>query len=190
MNPHALLRKVILLLLANFLLPLTASPQRPTQATELAPSAAFDAASADALQIMRRQAEERKIGGAAVLAFFEGDKLQSWTSRMLVVGRYKDEPTDTKKGSNLLAIAYTKAAEMADTLKDSGSKVREPYTGEFGWQGGVIVPWRTGYLIAAFSGGKSEDDVAVSRAGVAAMTEPASPEPAPRPHQASGSARQ
>lgn len=85
---------------------------------------------------------------------------------MLVVGRMKDNPSSTNKGSNLLAIAYSKAAEMADTLKDSGSQVRPPMTGEFGWAGGVILRGKTGHLIAAFSGGKSEDDVKVSRAGV------------------------
>ncbi len=90
---------------------------------------------------------------------------------MLVVGRLKDEPTPTDKGANLLGIAYAKAAEMADTLKDSGSKVRPPMTGEFGWEGGVIVRVKTGYVIAAFSGGKSEDDVAVSRAGAAKIVE-------------------
>jgi len=42
-------------------------------------------------------------------------------------------------------------------------------TGEFGWNGGVIVHGRNGYLIAAFSGGKSEDDVKVSRSGIAQL---------------------
>jgi hypothetical protein len=120
---------------------------------------------------MKARAEELKIGGAAVLAYFDGDKIESWSSKMLVVGRMKDEPSATNKGSNLLAIAYAKAAEMADTLKDSGSKVRPPITGEFGWEGGVIVRVKTGYIIAAFSGGKSEDDVAVSRAGMARIVE-------------------
>ncbi len=85
---------------------------------------------------------------------------------MMVVGRMKDNPSATDKGSNLLAIAYAKAAEMADTLKDSGSQVRPAMTGEVGWTGGVIARGKTGYLIAAFSGGKSEDDVKVSQAGV------------------------
>jgi hypothetical protein len=58
---------------------------------------------------------------------------------------------------------------MADTLKDSGSQVRPPMTGEFGWQGGVIAHGEAGYLIAAFSGGKSEDDLEVSRAGLAKL---------------------
>lgn len=151
--------------------------QNPSSAVVAAPSASasdlrvtsasFDASAGGALQVMKARAEELKIGGAAVLAYFDGDKIESWSSKMLVVGRMKDEQTATDKGSNLLAIAYAKAAEMADTLKDSGSKVRPPMTGEFGWEGGVIVRVKTGYIIAAFSGGKSEDDVAVSRAGVA-----------------------
>ena len=75
------------------------------------------------------------------------------------------------KGANLLGIAYAKAAEMADTLKDSGSKVRPPMTGEFGWEGGVIMRTKSGYIIAAFSGGKSPDDLAASRAGAAKVLE-------------------
>ena len=130
----------------------------------------FTIAAGPALQVMKKRAEELKAGGAAVLAYFEGDKIQGWTSRMLVVGHVKDPQTATDKGNNLLGIAYAKAAEMADTLRDSGSKVRPPMTGEFGWEGGVIVPYRSGYLVAAFSGGASADDVAVSKAGVAAMT--------------------
>ena len=115
---------------------------------------------------MRQRATELGIGGVAVVAYFEGDSIQSWSSKMLVVGRLKDNPSPTDKGSNLLAIAYSKAAEMADTLKDSGSQVRPSMTGEVGWTGGVILRGKTGYLIAAFSGGKSEDDVKVSRVGV------------------------
>ena len=38
-------------------------------------------------------------------------------------------------------------------------------TGEFGWTGGVIVKSGAGWVVSAFSGGKSEDDVKVSRAG-------------------------
>ena len=125
----------------------------------------FDEAANAALIGMRQRAAELGISGVAVVAYFEGDSIQSWSSKMIVVGRMKDNPSATDKGSNLLAIAYSKAAEMADTLKDSGSQVRPPMTGEFGWAGGVILRGKTGYLIAAFSGGKSEDDVKVSRAG-------------------------
>lgn len=131
----------------------------------------FDRAASIALQTMKAKAEEQKIGGAAVLACFEGDSIQSWSSKMLVVGRMKDEPTATGKGSNLLGIAYAKAAEMADTLKDSGSGVRPPMLGEYGWKGGVIVPIKGGHIIAAFSGGKSEQDAATSRVGAAKIVE-------------------
>jgi hypothetical protein len=129
----------------------------------------FDRGANDALMTMRARAEELKIGGVAVVAFVPGQSLQSWSSKMVVVGRYKDLPSATDKGSNLLAIVYAKAAEMADTLRDSGSNTRPPMTGEFGWQGGVIAHTDAGYLIAAFSGGKSEDDVEVSRAGLAKL---------------------
>lgn len=126
----------------------------------------FDGLANSALAAMKKRADELGIGGVAVVAYFPGDKIQYWSSKMLVIGRMRDEPSDTTKGANLIGIAYAKAVEMADTLKDSGSQVRPPMTGEFGWQGGVIIHGKSGYLIAAFSGGKSEDDVKVSRAGV------------------------
>jgi uncharacterized protein len=126
----------------------------------------FDGLANSALAAMKKRADELGIGGVAVVAYFQGDKVQSWNSKMLVIGRMRDEPSQTEKGANLIGIAYAKAVEMADTLKDSGSQVRPPMTGEFGWKGGVIVRGENGYLIAAFSGGKSEDDVKVSRAGV------------------------
>lgn len=142
------------------------APQPIAAISPFIPSAKdFDPIANAALQAMKQRAGELNITGVAVVAYFEGDTIQSWTSKMLVVGRMKDMPTATDKGANLLGIAYAKASEMADTLKDSGSNVRPPMTGEFGWTGGVIVHGKTGYLIAAFSGGKSEDDVKVSRAG-------------------------
>jgi hypothetical protein len=115
---------------------------------------------------MRAQADSLMVAGVAVVAFFEGETITAWSSKMLVVGRYKDEPTDKDRGSNLLGIAYAKAAEMADTHKDSGSRLRPAMTGEFGWTGGVIAEGPAGYVIAAFSGGKDNDDLAVSRAGL------------------------
>ncbi len=126
----------------------------------------FDALADAALAAMKKRAAELKIGGVAVVAYAQGDSIQGWTSKMAVVGRMKDAPSATEKGNNLLAIAYAKASEMADTLENSGTAKRPPMTGEFGWQGGVIARSRTGYVIVAFSGGKSEDDVEVSRAGL------------------------
>jgi hypothetical protein len=126
----------------------------------------FDALADATLAAMKKRAAELKITGVAVVSYAQGDSIQGWTSKMAVVGRMKDAPSATEKGNNLLAIAYAKAAEMADTLQNSGTAARPPITGEFGWQGGVIARVKTGYVIVAFSGGKSEDDVEVSRAGL------------------------
>ena len=129
----------------------------------------FDALANAALSAMQKRAAELNVSGVAVVSYAQGDSIHGWTSKMLVVGRMKDDPTATSKGNNLLGIAYAKASEMALTLQDSGTAKRPPMTGEFGWQGGVIARGKTGYIIAAFSGGKSEDDAQVSRAGLAVL---------------------
>lgn len=126
----------------------------------------FDDAAGRALTAMKQRAEVLHVTGVAVVAYAAGDAVSSWSSRMLVVGKMTSPPSEKSKGDNLLGIAYAKAAEMASTLKDSGSGVRPPYTGEFGWQGGVVTKGRTGWLIVAFSGGPSEDDVKISKAGL------------------------
>ena len=120
-----------------------------------------------ALQAMKHRAEELQVKGVAVVAYSEGDTVQSWSSKMVVVGHLAGPPSKKDpNGANLLGIAYTKASEMADTLKDSGSHVRPPMTGEYGWPGGVVARGKTGVLIAAFSGGPSDDDVKISKAGL------------------------
>lgn len=131
----------------------------------------FDSAAQAALAAMKAQATARNIQGVAVVAFAPTDStatITRWSSAMEVVGHMSDH-TNGDKGNNLLAIAYAKASEMANTLKDSGTSGTPPMTGEFGWQGGVIARVPTGYLIVAFSGGKSEDDVATSKAGLAVL---------------------
>lgn len=129
----------------------------------------FDALATRALQAMKQKADELRIGGVAVVNYAPGDTVQGWSSKMAVVSRMKDEPTGTSKGNNLLGIAYAKSAEMADTLVNSGTAKRPPMTGEFGWQGGVVAEIKGGHIIVSFSGGKSEDDVEVSKAGLAVM---------------------
>jgi hypothetical protein len=128
----------------------------------------FDSAAQAALAAMKQRAAELNIQGVAVVSFAPGDTIQSWSSQMAVVGHMTDH-TNGEKGNNLLAIAYAKASEMANTLKDSGTSGRTPMTGEFGWQGGVMAKVPNGYIIVAFSGGKSEDDVQVSKAGLAVL---------------------
>lgn len=129
----------------------------------------FDALASRAIAAMRQKAAELNVGGVAVVSFAPGDSITGWSSRMAVVGHMTDPPTADKKGNNLLGIAYAKASEMAETLKDSGTAQLPPMTGEFGWQGGVIARGKSGYIIVAFSGGKSPDDVAISRAGLAIL---------------------
>jgi hypothetical protein len=126
----------------------------------------FDEAAVNALRAMTKCAKELRIHGAAVVAYFEGDSVQSWSSKAVIVGAMKNAPTKETPGDNLLAIAYSKASEMAETLKNSGNAGRSPMTGEFGWPGGLLLKGKSGYWIAAFSGGPSEDDIKVSRAGL------------------------
>ena len=128
----------------------------------------FDALSTAALDAMKRKAAELNIQGVAVVSYAEGESVDRWTSRMAVVGHLTDVKASAN-GNNLLGIAYAKSAEMARTLKDSGTAGGAPMTGEFGWQGGVILKTGSGYVIVAFSGGKSEDDVQVSKAGLEVM---------------------
>jgi hypothetical protein len=122
-----------------------------------------------ALVAMKQRAQELKMTGVAQVSYAEGDTVQGWRSKMAVVGRMKADPSGSDKGSNFLAIAYTKAGEMADTREDSGGGKRPPLTGEFGWPGGAIARVSTGYLIVSFSGGKGEDDYKVSQAGLAVL---------------------
>lgn len=126
----------------------------------------FDGVASQALSAMRKRADELHVKGVAVVAYAVGESVESWSSKMLVVGGMIKSPAGTDRGSNLLGIAYSKASEMAATLKDSGSGTRATLVGEVGWQGGVVGRGKTGILIAAFSGGRSEDDVSISRAGL------------------------
>ena len=118
-----------------------AAKSRPAAAVA---AGVFDEVADRALMAMKKRAEELHVQGVAVVAYARGDTVQSWSSKMLVVGRLKNAPAQNKKGDNLLGIAYSKAAEMADTLKDSGSGIRPPMTGEYGWQGGAVAKGKTG----------------------------------------------
>jgi hypothetical protein len=126
----------------------------------------FNTVADEALQAIRQRAEELNIKGVAMVAASAGDRVQSWSSKMLVVGAMKKGPSRDDPEMNLLAIVYSKAAEMADTLQASGSGVRAPLKGEYGWGGGVIARGEGCYLFAAFSGGSSADDVKAAQAGL------------------------
>jgi hypothetical protein len=101
---------------------------------------------------MKTRAAQLNISGVAVVAFAPGETIQGWSSEMAVVGHMTDNKA-SEKGNNLLGIAYAKASEMARTAKDSGTSGLTPMTGEFGWQGGVMLKTEKGFMIVAFSGG-------------------------------------
>src|SRR5690554_2034139 len=112
------------------------------------------------LALIEHAAQKKSIKGVAIIAFIPGDITSSWISKMKVVGSL------TNSKANLLAIANSKAAEMADTYIDSGSGIRELKAGELGYKGGLIRKVDSGYILAVFSGGSSEDDIEVSKEGL------------------------
>jgi hypothetical protein len=121
---------------------------------------AFTKNASECLAIMEKAAQDMSITGVAMIAFVPGDVTESWMSEMKVIGRL------ATKDINFLGVVYAKAAEMAVTLQNSGDETRKDIIGETGWRGGAIVKVESGYLIAAFSGGTGEQDVAVSKAGL------------------------
>ncbi|HAQ20830.1 MAG TPA: hypothetical protein DCR40_16600 [Prolixibacteraceae bacterium] len=112
------------------------------------------------LAIIEQAAQKISIKGVAIVAYLPGDVTETWISKMKVVGNL------TSGKANLLGIAYTKASEMADTHRDSGSKIREIYNGELGYKGGLIKKVDSGYLLAVFSGGSGEQDLEVAQIGL------------------------
>ncbi len=114
----------------------------------------------ECLTQIEKAAEKESITGVAVISFIPGDRTESWISRMKVVGKLADAK------SNLCAIAYSKASEMAVTLKDSGDSTRKTIDGELGYQGGAIVKVKYGFLVAAFSGASGQQDYDVSKLGL------------------------
>ena len=120
----------------------------------------FLASADEALQIMKQEALRMNIKGAGLVCFIPGNETQSWISKMIIVGATGNE------GYNFIAIANSKASEMAETLKNSGSKVRPVKVGEFDYIGGTIKKIDSGYLLSTFSGASGEDDLAVANKGI------------------------
>lgn len=120
----------------------------------------FLAKAYQSLTLIEQAAEKISIKGVAIVAFIPGEVTDTWTSKMKVVGHL------TGDKANLLGIASTKAAEMAATHQNSGSGVHEIYSGELGYKGGLIKKAKSGYLLAVFSGGSSEQDLEVAKIGL------------------------
>lgn len=90
-----------------------------------------------------------------------------------VTGRMERAPDPERgqndTGTNYLAVAMSKIAEMVSTLIHSGMAQRPAKFGEFKFKGGVIYATQTHYLFFAFSGGTPEEDVKVATAGAQAL---------------------
>lgn len=114
----------------------------------------------EALSEMVQAALKIQVKGVAVIAYIPGDTSTTWISKMKVVGAMANE------SANYLAVAYSKAAEMAETFQNSGSGVREKKLGEFGWMGGLIQEVDGAYVLAAFSGATGEQDVEIATHGL------------------------
>ena len=117
------------------------------------------------LSLMEQAARGMSVKGVALIAYIPGDSTTKWISKMSVVGVLRNN------SANYLAIAYSKAAEMADLYKDSGSKTRDPLHGEFGYQGGIIKKVESGYILAVFSGASGEQDAEIANVGVDSLYE-------------------
>jgi hypothetical protein len=111
----------------------------------------------EALALMKQEALTMDIKGVGLVCYIPGNETTSWISKMIVV------KTTGSPRQNYIAVAHSKAAEMAETLMNSGSKVRETKSGEFGYIGGAIKKIESGYLLASFSGATGEQDLAVSQ---------------------------
>jgi hypothetical protein len=131
----------------------------------------FQSSAASMIAAMENHARKLGVKGVIVVASMD-DSSNSWVSQMKAVDVIKaldDRPEQHQyPGYNFIAIAYSKAAEMADTKLNSGSKVRPAYQGEFGYEGGVIKKLPSGYFLAVFSGATSEQDLEIAKVGMSA----------------------
>jgi hypothetical protein len=129
----------------------------------------FDVAAGKMIAAMEDHARKLGVRGVIVVASMD-DAGFSWVSRMKAVNAIKDIPEHPEKqeypGYNFIGIAYSKAAEMADTKLNSGSKVRAAYQGEFGYPGGMIKKVPSGYILTVFSGATGEQDFEIAKVGM------------------------
>lgn len=118
---------------------------------------------------MEKHARKLGVKGVILVASMD-DAGFSWVSQMKAVDTIKVISEGPGKheypGYNFIGIAYSKAAEMADTKLNSGSKVRSAFQGEFGYQGGLIKKNQSGFILAVFSGASGEQDSEIAQAGM------------------------
>ena len=129
----------------------------------------FQSAAAAIIPAMENHARKLGVKGVIVVAGMD-ESGHSWESQMKAVDTIMVLDGNPEKsrypGYNFIGVAYSKAAEMAETKLNSGSKVRPPYEGEFGYQGGVIKKVRLGYILTVFSGATGEQDLEIAKVGM------------------------
>ena len=81
-----------------------------------------------ALDDMKAKAIEMGIEGVATASVLNKGETANWMGEMRVVGK----PLDTEGGYNLVAVAWSKCAEVIATGADSGNPNHQTMTGELG----------------------------------------------------------
>jgi hypothetical protein len=129
----------------------------------------FQAVAGKMITEMEIHARQLGVKGVIVVASMDIAGF-SWVSQMKAVNAITVESNHPKQGEypgyNFIGIAYSKAAEMADTKLNSGSKVRSAFQGEFGFQGGAIRQIQSGFILTVFSGATGEQDFEIAKVGM------------------------
>jgi len=129
----------------------------------------FQSAAGTMIKAMEKHARKLGVKGVILVASMDAAG-SSWISQMMAVDTIKKVPDHPEKeaypGYNFIGIAYSKAAEMADTKLNSGGGVRPAYQGEFGYQGGTIKKVESGYILTVFSGATGEQDFEIATVGM------------------------
>lgn len=115
-----------------------------------------------ALEDMKAKAIEMGIHGVAVASVLNNGDSAEWMGEMKVVGT----PLDLEGGYNLVAVAWSKCAEVIATMADSGNPEHKTMTGELGYTGGAYGEHEGCKMAFAFSGAESEEDLVVARYGI------------------------
>ena len=123
---------ILTIIMMNLMVGTMTAQEMPMATTDILDER-FDRASGKILDEMCRVADDNNMQGAAVLAFIPSIPAKSWRSRAQAATSFI-----TGGKSNVLAIAYAKAAQMADTLRNSGDLVRPRLRGEYNYQGGAL----------------------------------------------------
>lgn len=117
------------------------------------------------LDDMKDKAVEMGIEGVAVASVLGEGETVDWIGEMKVVGI----PYKLEEGWNLVAIAWSKCAEVIATRADSGNPDHKKIVGELGFVGGAYGEYEGCRMAFAFSGALSEEDLEVARYGIEKM---------------------